>query len=104
VDSAIYEENADPSFSNEGGYFPLVKSPQSLVYSTIPLHDEGIIPIVEVMLGMDYVEVDDAILKLGGNMRSKDVINVKSVRTLSSKKTSYAVDGGDPLYVIYLGV
>jgi len=56
------------------------------------------------MLGVDDIEVDDAILKIGGSLRNKDVINVKNVRTLSVKKDDYSVDGGDPLYVIYMGI
>jgi len=33
-------------------------------------------PVIEVMYGMDEVEVDDALMKIGGRIRKRHVMNV----------------------------
>ena len=56
------------------------------------------------MLAQDEVEVDDAMVKVGASIRRKKFMNVRKVRTLSDQKENFSVDGGSPLFVIYLGV
>ena len=53
---------------------------------------------------MDEVEVDDAMMKFGGSLRKKKIINVKSVRGLIDNQESYEIDGGYPMYIIYFGI
>jgi len=104
VNTDIYHSNADPSFSDETGYFPIEKHVESIFYETIPTKAKGIIPALEVNFGLDEVEVDDAMLKFGGSQRKRHVLNVHRLRMTFDKIGSYVVDGGTPLIVMYLGI
>ena len=50
VNSIVYADTADPSFADESGYYPIEKEMESLVYSTLPLVEHGVTPVVEIML------------------------------------------------------
>jgi len=61
------------------------------MYSAIPKYSEEIVPIQELMLGVDTMDLDDS--KFGGfgfTDRKKEFINVKNNRMLSDKQSTYA--------------
>ena len=91
VNKEIYEEDSDNYFDDESGYFPLQKGPKSLFYSTLPGRQKGILPIFEMMIGLDKIEVDDSKYQMGLMKRSKEFLNVKSTRSISDVQSSYSV-------------
>ena len=99
VDKSIYSWNANNDFNDENGnYFPLHKSPSSLLYEapTTATNHKEIVPVIELMLGMDELELDDGQLSMNMAKRTKQFINVKSTRKISDKKSRYARKGSDP--------
>ena len=84
VNKAIYEKDADHHFTDDTGqYFPLEKEAKSLIYQTLPYTPEGIIPLFELMIGMDQVEVEDNKFSLGSTSKKKQFTNIKQLRKIS---------------------
>ena len=61
----IFLEDADLDFSDppqSDNYFPLSKSTYSVFYQNIDYSHPEIINVVELMYGIDEIEIDDSIL------------------------------------------
>ena len=59
VNKDIYDHNADKHYETENGYWPLDKSFISLFYSNLPEANDGIVPIMELMIGQDMIDITD---------------------------------------------
>jgi len=55
VNKDKYDDGADPHFTDEKGYYPLEKQPKSLMYTALPDLPNGIVPMFEIMLGLDKI-------------------------------------------------
>jgi len=55
VNKEKYDDLTDNHFTDENGYYPLEQQPKSLMYSALPDFGEGVIPMFEVMMGLDKI-------------------------------------------------
>ena len=107
VNKKIFEKQADPYFtdwsdSSNSNYHPFDKSPKSIMYSSIPIKNDKIVPIQELMLGVDTIDFDDSVFGgFGFTERIKRFINMKDTRMLSDKKSAYV--SSDKQFVAYQG-
>ena len=76
-----YQGNADPRFTDEQGYWPLVAESKNLLWQPMIKVAEGFVPVLEIMVGVDRVKIDDGRLGVGGfDARSKIFANIKDHR------------------------
>ena len=101
VDRSIYRKDAEPRFVNEENeslfkfeptYFPLQISPKSLLYTTLNNDDKDHVPILELMFGIDEIEIDDSLLQLGFTEYDRRFLNFKRKRFLQDRKATYSVN------------
>jgi hypothetical protein len=59
VSKEIYHSNSDAYFDTKEGYWPLVKEPKSLYFNRFPEVQEGLVPIMELMIGQDQIQISD---------------------------------------------
>ena len=63
-----------------------------MMYTNIETYyKENFVPIYELMLGVDTVHVDDEGPIMGLSQRSKDFLNIKSIRQIKDFKDAYNV-------------
>ena len=55
----------DPHFTTKDGYFPLSRRLNSVMYSALPIVNEGHVPVLELFYGVDELTVDDSIYSFG---------------------------------------
>ena len=55
------------------------------MYTALPTFAKGVIPVFEVMVGLDKIHIDDSINQLVSEKRYKEFINVKNLRNISDK-------------------
>ena len=99
VNKELFEENANPYFMEEIEhtipgtsqtwteklYYPFDKGPKSMMFSALNQFEPGIVPIKEIMLGIDSFSFDDAMVTIGFSTREKKFVNFKSTRVISDK-------------------
>ena len=95
----MFKENADPYFEEvyeikipgtsqtykQKQYQPFAREPKSLMFGSLQPVKDGIIPIKEVMFGIDTIDMNDAKWQIGPTSREKEFVNVKSTRMISDK-------------------
>ena len=58
-----YSDNVDQTFSDaNNNYFPLQKSIKSMMYSNLDNKEKRFVNIMEVMYGIDEVEIEDVLI------------------------------------------
>jgi hypothetical protein len=67
-------------FCRKDNYFPLKRGHNSLFYSNLKLDNDEVVDLMELMVGIDEVEIDDSLLGL--EYRKKDFVNFKKNRPL----------------------
>lgn len=75
-----YEHNADKRFTDDQGYWPLVAESENLLWTPIVSQVEGYIPVLEVQIGVDKIEIDDSIIGNSFMKREKHFVNIREYR------------------------
>lgn len=101
-------KDADPHYCeggkcDESNYFPLTEGYSSQFFSSLEVNDNKVVKGLELLLGIDEVEIDDSLLGL--SFRKKNFVNFKGSRLIVDKSKHYhKTDDNIPLLITYVGL